>query len=208
MLTIRTEHNVWDPPQDSLIIIDGVTEEDYWKLSSEDLKIEYAGGCLYIHSPASLKHEMIFNFLYLYLNVRLQELNVGELLGSRVAIELPGGHRPEPDLVLLPRDTYSESDTVYKGVPIWVIEILSTGTKKNVDHDLVEKLSWYTDAKIPEIWYVNPDTYTVIRYCYNSPDQTYKREEFSKDSVSPKLFPMITIRLEWLRTRPKLSEIT
>ena len=49
---------------DSLIIVKNATESDYLEISNEDLKIEFDGECLYIHSPASKRHEkLVFQLL-------------------------------------------------------------------------------------------------------------------------------------------------
>ena len=41
----------------ALIIIENAVEDDYFNLANEDLKIEFDGVCLYIHSPATKRHE-------------------------------------------------------------------------------------------------------------------------------------------------------
>lgn len=79
---------------DQILILEPVTEDDYWNLSTEDLKVEYGQGVLYIHSSVSPTHENIFGFLMYYFRRYFEETSEGQVLGSRLALKLPNGHRP------------------------------------------------------------------------------------------------------------------
>ncbi len=56
-LSIDIKNNIIPIDKERLVTIFPATEEDYWVLSNEDLKVEFARGRIYIHSPASLAHE-------------------------------------------------------------------------------------------------------------------------------------------------------
>ncbi len=203
MITLKFPHKSWNVEQDSIITIFPASEEDYWALSSEDIKVEYSGGCLYIHLPASIKHEKLFSFLQRYINEFLEENDLGEMLGSRVALLLPDGHRPEPDLAYFPPNSYDvERDKIFTGVPPWIIEIFSPSTK---EFDLDTKLSWYFSAKVPEIWYIDPDTPKVLRYTLEK--DNYQEEKIDNGRISPKAFPRLIFDIDWLSDIPKLTDL-
>ena len=203
MITINLDNKIWTPPLDYILILQGMTENDYWELSSEDTKVEYSNGCLYIHSPASLRHEKIFGFLYRLINNYLEKNNLGEVLGSRVAILLPNGHRPEPDLVYFAPNSYDlKKDHIYTGIPEWIIEIVSKGTET---HDFGDKLDWYCDAKIQEIWFLFQEETKLIRYTYNNKTTDYQKEIITKGIVSPLKFPYLKINLDWLIEFPAMN---
>jgi Uma2 family endonuclease len=204
MLTINLDNKTWTPPQDYILILRGMTEKEYWEFSSEDLKVEYSQGCLYIHSPASIRHEKIFSFLHRFVNNYLEKNDLGELLGSRVSILLPNGHRPEPDLVFFSPNSYNlENEKIYAGKPEWVIEIVSKGTES---HDIGEKLSWYQEAKIQEIWFIYQNPPKLTRYL-KSKDGKYLSETIETGEIAPKKFPEMKIELKWLKEFPKISEL-
>jgi Uma2 family endonuclease len=204
MLTINLDNKTWIPPQDYILILRGMTEKEYWEFSSEDLKVEYSQGCLYIHSPASIRHEKIFSFLHRFINNYLERNDLGELLGSRVAILLPNGHRPEPDLVFFSLNSYNlENENIYTGKPEWIIEIVSKGTES---HDIGEKLSWYKEAKIQEIWYIYQDPPKLLRYLKRKND-TYLSETIETGKIAPKKFPEMKIDLKWLKEFPKIRDL-
>ncbi|OLS22325.1 MAG: hypothetical protein HeimC3_31240 [Candidatus Heimdallarchaeota archaeon LC_3] len=205
MITINLDNKTWIPPEDYILILKGLTEKEYWEFSSEDLKVEYSQGCLFIHSPASIKHEKIFSFLHRFINDYLEKKDLGELLGSRIAILLPNnGHRPEPDLIyFLPNSFSIDNDAIYVGNPEWIIEIVSKGTES---HDLGEKLSWYQDAKIQEIWYIYQDPPKLLRYLLGN-NNKYSSESIEKGEIAPKRFPEMKINLKWLKEFPKISDL-
>ncbi|MHA1652169.1 MAG: Uma2 family endonuclease [Candidatus Helarchaeota archaeon] len=103
----------------------------------EDLKVEFDGECLYIHSPASKKHEnVVFNLLTIFKTFLRHNPSLGEALGSHFALKLPNGKRPEPDIVIVPAGIVNDNDCIYEGIPKLVIEILSPSTR---EFDLKEK---------------------------------------------------------------------
>jgi Uma2 family endonuclease len=163
---------------DSMIIIKHASEHDYESLANEDLKIEFDGECLYIHSPASKQHEnVVFNLLTIFKRLLALNPSMGEPIGSKFALKLPNGKRPEPDVVVVPRGAVGDNDSVYEGIPRMVVEILSPSTK---DHDLHVKRKWYEESLVPEIWFVHLEGHkiTALRH---SKVGTYKATEYAKD---------------------------
>ncbi|MBN2151974.1 MAG: Uma2 family endonuclease [Candidatus Lokiarchaeota archaeon] len=170
-------HEIELPP-DSMIIIKFASEHDYESLANEDLKIEFDGECLYIHSPASKLHEnVVFNLLTIFKRFLSRNPSLGDPIGSKFALKLPNGKRPEPDVVVVPRGAVGDNDSIYEGIPRLVIEVLSPSTK---DHDLNVKRKWYEENRVPEIWYVDLEGHkiTALRPVKAG---TYKATEYSKD---------------------------
>ncbi|HME53581.1 MAG TPA: Uma2 family endonuclease [Candidatus Lokiarchaeia archaeon] len=180
MILLSHEGRELELPPDSMIIINNASERDYEFFANEDLKIEFDGACLYIHSPASKRHEdVVFNLLNIFKTFLKQNPSFGNAIGSRFALRLPNGKRPEPDVVIVPANSVNETDSVYDDVPKMVIEILSPGT---ADHDMTVKRQWYEESKIPEIWYVDLDArkIIVIRLAEN---HAYLEEEHDSGSI-------------------------
>lgn len=205
MITLLFPHKSWIPAEDSIVVIYGASEKDYWELANEDIKVEYSKSRLFIHSPASLKHEAIQNFLLPVFNIYLEKNELGKLFGSRLAVHLPNGHRPEPDLVFLKEGTYNiDSDITFEGVPPLVIEILSKSTR---EFDLTEKLQWYTSAGIAEIWFIDHEKKELLRYTYDDTTSKYSEEKIESGLLNPLNWKDFTFKVEWLWELPKLSTI-
>ncbi len=180
MIVVSHEGHEIELSPDSMIIIKHASERDYGSLANEDLKIEFDGECLYIHSPASKLHEnVVFNLLTIFKRILSRNPSLGDPIGSKFALKLPNGKRPEPDVVIVPRGAVADNDTVYEGVPRLVVEVLSPSTK---DHDLNVKRKWYEEGRVPEIWYVDLEGHkiTALR---PSKVGTYKATEYTKDAA-------------------------
>ena len=189
--------------KDRMLIIEGAIEKDYWDLSTEDIKVEYAKGRLYIHTPASIKHEKIQGFLQFILNYYLDKNDLGEMLGSRVAVLLPSGKRPEPDLLYLEPGSYDmEKDIIFKGIPRWIIEILSKSTR---NHDTGEKLTWYKEAKIEEIWLIDPVN-QVLDVHRISKEGRYNQLSLGNGIIHPLDFK-VDFEVSWLWELPKKTDL-
>ena len=57
MLILKHLNHQTTLPNKALIIIEQASEADYFNLANEDLKLEFDGESLYIHSTATKKHE-------------------------------------------------------------------------------------------------------------------------------------------------------
>lgn len=180
-ISLHTGQFAMDLRDNQLLIVNNTNEEDYWKFSSEDIKVEYSKGRLFIHTPASINHEEIFGILYLTINNHLSKTHEGKMLGSRVAVKLPNGHRPEPDLLYVGNNQYDRrKDLIFTNVPRWIIEIISPSTR---DHDFNEKLHWFKDANVEEIWIVDAEEKEL--HIYKAENNAYSHRILSSGLVTP-----------------------
>jgi Uma2 family endonuclease len=141
-----------EPPY--LVIKPGMSEEDFYRLADEDSDWEYLDGRIVMHSPASLRHEELFRFLFLVLGHYLSVRGGARLLGSRYPMRLDPKWSPEPDLlVVLDGNRHRLTAQRLEGPADLVVEIVSPH-----DSHLIyrEKLPRYLEAGIPEIWIVDP----------------------------------------------------
>jgi len=197
MLTLSHAGHKIELSPDSMIIIKNASEHDYETLASEDLKIEFDGECLYIHSPASKKHEnVVFNLLAIFKTFLAQNPSLGEPIGSKFALKLPNGKRPEPDVVIVPRGIVGDYDSVYEGIPSMVVEVLSPSTK---DYDLIIKRQWYEESLIPEIWFIDLEAQKII-VIRCSENDVYEEREYSTNVIACQALENLEISLEAIFT--------
>jgi len=177
----------------TMIIIKNATEKDYFTLANEDLKVEFDGECLYIHSPASKKHEnTVFNLLTIFKTYLKQNASLGEAIGSKFALKLPNGKRPEPDVVILPAGTVNDDDSIYEGIPKVIIEILSPSTR---DYDLADKRKWYKENSVPEIWFIDLEEKSVVVESIE-PDGSYTEVKYFENTIISKVLGNFKIKME------------
>jgi len=132
----------------------GVTDEMFDDMVNEDVKAELLDGVMTVHSPASMRHDMVGHFLRSLLGDYAEEKELGAVYGPDSIVRLRRGRRFAPDLFFLaasrvPQPTPQE----YDGVPDLLLEVLSPS---NRDYDLGEKRSTYREAGASEIWFVDP----------------------------------------------------
>ena len=196
-LSIMKENKQILIPEDKILVIFPTTEEDYWTFSSEDVKVEFAEGRLYIHSPASLHHEDIVSFLLRYINRFYEHHDTVKAFGSRLAVKLPNNKRPEPDIVLLAENQIDYQTTVFQGIPKAVLEVTSPGTR---EHDLGEKLQWFQEAGIPDIIIIDLPEQSV--YHYTKEGQNYIMRELQTGTIHFSTIADLSLEIDWFWTIP------
>lgn len=131
----------------------GATVDDYCRLANEDTHLELIDGVLTMHSPASFRHERVFLFLASLAEAYASRKKLGMVVGSKAAVVLDEERRVEPDIVFLKTEHLNQIGEVWINGPVdWIVEILSPATR---DHDLGDKRRIYSDAGIPELWFID-----------------------------------------------------
>ena len=129
----------------------GMTEEEFYAYADEDCPWQFLGGEL-VREPVSKRHENLFGFLLTLLYSYLGERGGAEVRGSRYAIRLDAKWSPEPDLLVVRAERRHLMGPQRLEEPAdLVIEIASPGRI-----DLRKKLPRYHEARLPEIWIVEP----------------------------------------------------
>ena len=137
------------------VVEHGVTPEEFEARVREDWRCDYIDGVLYMHSPASRRHEDLFGFLHWMLHGYVEERGLGEVLGSRTLIRFDAQRRCEPDILYLPTRLAAK----YAGVelfevPPFIIEITSPSSRSR---DFAEKRNVYAEAGVGEYWIVDEE---------------------------------------------------
>lgn len=170
--------------ENKLLILLGATWEDYWTLSSEDLKLDFIQDRIYIHSPANADHEEIFGFLLTEIRNYLKSRDLGKILGSRFPIETVDGRRIEPDLVFLSKKSIKNgefSKTLFKGSPSWIIEIISPNYE---EHDTVTKRNEYRLLNVEEYWIIDLENKNIEIIKFKNQKEVHKEVKI-KSSIKP-----------------------
>lgn len=179
-----------DPPY--VVIKPDVREEEFYALR-EDNDWEYLDGRL-VMSPASDRHEDLFSFLLTLLRGFLDERGGGVVRGSRYPMRLDERWSPEPDLLVVRDDRrHLLKSQRLEGPADWVIEIASEGDPQ---YDRREKLPRYRQARIPEIWLVDPFQEKV--FVERLQGETYGTEEAASGHLQSTVIPGFWIDPAWL----------
>ncbi len=192
MLTLVHEGKSIELKPDTLLIVQNADLALYERLATENLKIDFDGVRLFIHSPASYRHEkIIFNILKIFEKYFADNPGKGDAVGSVFSIKLPDGKRVEPDVVVIPSGLNPDT-SVFEGVPPLILEVVSPS---NRDHDLIDKKSWYEENGVPEFWFIDPQNKSISLH-YKTLEGKYEQKTITKGALSSKILQGLSISLK------------
>jgi Uma2 family endonuclease len=180
-----------------------LSEDDFYRLAGEDSDREYLDGGLWIREPASNRHEDLFRFLLTVLGGFLDERGGGIVRGSRYPMRLDERWSPEPDLLVVREEHLARlPDQRLERPADLVIEIASASDPRL---DLRKKLPRYREARIPEIWWVDPfaEVVEVNRLGPNG----YAAARTSEGRLPSTVVPGFWIEVDWLWSGPLPSTL-
>jgi Uma2 family endonuclease len=135
-------------------VMERMTAAEFFRDAPEDRKAELIDGVMIIPSPPLVIHERMQNFLFRLLADFVEVKQLGEVFGSRTAVELELFYAPEPDILFVSKDRlYIIGEKGIRGAPDFVIEILSASTAQN---DRGAKFRAYERAGVREYWLIDP----------------------------------------------------
>ena len=180
----------------------GCTPEDWEEASSDNRFIEYVDGRLIVHSPAGLRHQQLFGFLYRLLGDFVEQRKLGEVLSGPFAMELSVERKFEPDLMFLSQRARANlTDDRLLGPADFAIEVASKSTR---GYDRGEKRECYRVGGVREYWMIDPAARLVI---VDRP-AGHEVAQLASGKVECQLLPGFWIRAEWLwqDSLPAVSE--
>jgi Uma2 family endonuclease len=180
-----------------------VTEEMFDELVDEDTRAEHIDGVMIVYSPVSLRHSSITGFLRMLLRGYSAENHLGLVLGPNSLIHLAEGRRFAPDAFFIRQKRVPEPlPSQFEGAPDLVVEVLSPSNRLE---DLHGKRPTYREARVPEIWYVDPQHQQVIVDRLSG--QQYVEQVIESGRLSAHALPGFWIETDWLWTEPLPNEM-
>ena len=174
-----------------------------WLKSGRDADL--IDGEVFKHSPVSVRHGNLLQFVELMLRSYIERHELGRLYRGAVAVRLSSRNVFLPDLSFYAagRDD-ARGDTYLDGVPDLVVEVLSPRT---ADYDAGPKFAKYQEHGVRECWLLDPDT--LVHRCFRRRTATgaesgfaAKRElaEYDHDTsvISSTVVPGFFLRRSWL----------
>jgi Uma2 family endonuclease len=140
--------------------IPGVTEALFDELVDEDTRAELIDGLMIVHSPASMDHDDMGGWIRAVMSFYADVKGAGKVLGPGSLVHLATCRRFAPDLYFLRGERVpARLPKEFDGAPDLVLEVLSPS---NRDEDLEDKRPAYRQAKVGEIWLVDPEEQRVL----------------------------------------------
>jgi Uma2 family endonuclease len=181
----------------------GITDEMFDEMVDEDTKAELIDGVMIVHSPSSLRHDNIAGFLRMLMRGYAADKGLGLVLGPDGLARIKKRRRVGADIFFLSQDRVPRPlPKEYKGVPDLFVEVLSPS---NRDYDLQEKRSFYREAGVKEIWFVDPDEQQII--LDRRRGQRYVTKTIRTGRVESAVLRGFWIEANWLWSDPLPNEM-
>jgi Uma2 family endonuclease len=136
-----------------------LTFEQFCDLIHEDQKADLIKGVMYMQSPPSILHEIVFGFLHTILNIFVCRKKLGVVLGSKSAARLGEHDGPEPDIMFVSKERQHIVKPAYiDGAPDLIVEIISP-SMAHIDRGLKKKR--YAEFGVREYWMIDPNRQTA-----------------------------------------------
>jgi Uma2 family endonuclease len=184
------------------IRIKGVTEELFDELVDEDTRAELLDGDMLVHSPASLRHDDIAGFYRTVLRCYAEEKELGRVFGPDSLVHLATCRRFAPDTYFVRQSRLRRrmSAKQFEGVPDLVNEVLSPS---NWREDWEDKRPAYHQARVPELWWIDPDARRVlVERQSGGRHNGYRTTTATAGRVASKVVPGFWIDASWLWANP------
>jgi len=135
-------------------VAERMTSKEFFRRAPDDRKAELIDGVMIVTPPPLDIHERLQIFLLRFLGEFVEHFDLGEVRGSRTAVELEDDQTYEPDILFVARERVEiiKDEGVF-GAPDLVIEILSAST---ASYDRGTKFRAYERAGVRELWLIDP----------------------------------------------------
>ncbi len=118
------------------------------------VKADLIEGVVQMHSPVSLRHADLLNFVDLLLRLHVEQNELGKLYRELVAVRLSQRTVFMPDLAFFTPGQRQHFGEVYiAAAPTFALEVLSPSSRRR---DLTEKFAKYELHGVQEYWVLDP----------------------------------------------------
>ena len=134
----------------AMALANSLSLADLEAMPDDGRRYELVGGAIVMTPAPGPAHQRVSRRL---LGLLESAIPAGhEVFSAPIDLDLPGGQRVQPDLVVVPTSSIGPKRL---GLPaLLVVEIVSAGS---TTHDTVTKRAVYGTAGIPAYWIVDPD---------------------------------------------------
>jgi Uma2 family endonuclease len=176
-----------------------VTFDDFCSLVEDGQKADLIDGVIYMSSPDNTDAARLFGWLYTILYDFCEHSDIGDVLGSRVALKFDDKNSPEPDILVVLKDHSDRIERGHvRGAADLAIEIVSP---ESVSRDYDKKRNLYEKFAVPEYWIVDEELEKVTLLRLGPAGYTEARPR--KGILSSRVLSGFWLRPAWLWQQPR-----
>ena len=172
-----------------------ITYEEFKSLIKENQKGDLINGVVKMKSPATFRHERLFQFLTFLMQGYVAAKDLGVVLGSRTLVRIDEFNGYEPDILFVSKDrTKIIKEMEVDGAPDVVVEIASKTSKLD---DEVRKFNGYERLGVKEYWIIDSET-GKAKFFRMGDDGLFYEVELEKGIFRSEAIPGFWLNLDWL----------
>ena len=180
-----------------------LTAEDFLEWLEPGSSADLLDGEIFMHSPVSVPHADLLNFLDGVLRLYIDRRRLGFLYREVVAVRLSSRNVFLPDLAFYRADRQGLiRDNHVEGAPDLVVEVLSPRT---ADRDVGPKFAEYEQHGVIEYWILDPET--LAHRFYRRDGELLVEYAADESRIESQVVPGFFVVREWLDPR-RLPQIT
>ena len=184
-----------------------LTAEDFLEWLEPGTCADLIDGAIRMHSPVSIPHADLLNFLDRLLGTYVDRHGLGRLYREVVAVRLSARNTFQPDLAFYRAERRSAiRHNHVDGAPDLVVEVLSPRT---ADRDTGPKFAAYERHGVLEYWILDPET--LAHRFYRRAGELLVEYAAGAAKIDSRAVPGFFVMREWLdprRTPPILEAFT
>jgi Uma2 family endonuclease len=170
------------------------TADDFLDWLQPGVHADLIDGEKNMHSPVSLRHANLTNFLDRILAAYIEKHRLGRLYREVVAVRLGSRNVFLPDLAFIPAAKLADlPDSHIPFAPALVVEVLSPRT---ADRDVGPKFAAYEEHGVDEYWVLDPQTLDHRFYRREGDFLTAFGED--EETIRSAQVPGFFLRRDWL----------
>lgn len=171
-----------------------LTADDFLDWLSPERQADLIDGEVFMHSPVSIRHADLLNFVDRLLVTYIDRKKLGFLYREVVAVRLASRNVFLPDLVFVRQDRSPIiRESHIDGAPDLVVEVLSNRT---ADRDVGPKFSAYEEHGVTEYWVLDPET--LAHRFYRRDGEILVEYADGADLIDSRTVPGFFLKREWL----------
>ena len=181
-----------------------LTAEDFLEWLEPGTCADLIDGEIFVHSPVSIRHARLLNFLDRLLGTYVDRHRLGELFREEVAVRLSSRNVFQPDLAFYRTERRSViRHNHIDGAPDLVVEVLSPRT---ADRDIGPKFAEYEQHGVIEYWVLDPET--LAHRFYRRDGELLVEYAEGAAKIESLVVPGFFVMREWLHPErtPRITE--
>lgn len=171
-----------------------LTAQDFLEWLEPGRHADLIDGEIFMHSPVSIRHADLLNFVDSVLRVYIDRHRIGVLYREVVAVRLSGRNVFMPDLAFYRAGRESAiRETHISEAPDLVVEVLSPRT---ADRDIGPKFAEYEEHGVREYWILDPET--LAHRFYRASGEELVEYADGEKRIDSSVVPGFFLKREWL----------